>query len=437
MGRWLKKNEFNVLILLLLVLGFFTRTYFVDKVIVGDLMNYAEWGTRLTERGPRGFYFSEGWYYSIPVYPPVALWTFAGLHWLNEQRFLLPELHNITRFPPAAFIIYFYKWGNILLLKLPTILADLGLSLIIYKLILSLTGNKKSGILGMLFYLFNPITIFVSGAWGQTDSVVAVLGLISFLLLLKGNAAASIPIMFLGLYFKPSWAIFGPFYLYLLYYFRPKLSSVVLGAFFAIFIFVLTTQPFSEGSVLQYGWKLFRERYPLPIGIDGKASISAFNFQTIFFRLDIDYAREKLLAISAGTWGLVFYVLFNIFAFVNFDRQKNRLFGLVSGLFAIGMGSFLFMATMLERYFFPAFAPMLVLAFARPKILWAVVLSSFILAANIVYSFYRRGSDEIYHFFIDNNFLLIRLASALQVAIYFFILKVIQFESGTARARTS
>lgn len=421
MAKWLRDNRLSILIFLILLAGFLVRIFFVDKVVVGDLMSYGEWGQRLIQSGPKNLYFGEGWYYSVPNYPPVAVWTFAGMFWLNEHRYVLAQLHNVIRFPPSAFIVYFYKWGYILLLKLPSIIADLGLSLIIYKLIFSLTKSTGKSIAGMVLFLFNPIIIFISGAWGQTDSIVAILATISFLFLLKKNFIFSIPFLFLSLYFKLSWAVFGPFYLFFLYLQKPKIRELLLGTAIAFSLFIVTTLPFAQGNVFTYGWKLFRERYPLPIGIDGKASISAFNFQTIFFRLDIDYSHEKLIGISSGTWGLIFYGAVNLIAMINLKKQKNKLLGMLTGLFVIGMGSFLFMATMLERYFFPAFAPMIILMFSRPKILLWGILINIILAANILYSFYRRGSDELARPFTNWNFLLIRILSVVQVINFTFI----------------
>ncbi|HKB88333.1 MAG TPA: hypothetical protein VKC53_01650 [Patescibacteria group bacterium] len=418
MGSWIKKNRLNILIFILLLAGFFIRTYFIDKVVVGDLMNYSEWGERLATTGPKNFYFSEGWYYSVPVYPPVSMWMFAGLNILNQHRYVLAQVHNLIRLPPSSFIIYFYKWGNILLIKLPSILCDLGLSLIVYKLIFKLTKNVKKSLAGLCFFLFNPITIFISGAWGQTDSIVGILGLLSFLTLLDGNLILSMPILFLSIYFKPSWAILGPFYLFTMYKIKPKFRQILFGSLITLLLFIVTTAPFASGNVFTYGLKLYKDRYPIPIGFDGKASISAFNFQTIFWRMDIDFSSQKLLGVTSGHWGMFFFIILNFVAMLSFSKAKNKLLSMLSGIFMIAMGSFLFMPTMLERYFFPAFAPMVILAFSKPRLLISLVIINLILIANITYSFYRRGSDELYHFFIDNNYLLMRAVSVIQVLLF-------------------
>ncbi len=414
--KYFSKNRITILVLLLL--GFLIRVYFVDKVVVGDLMNYAEWGEKLVSHGPKDLYFTKDWYYSSPNYPPGSILYFGFANWLNGYRFLIAELHNLIKFPPSVFIIYFYKWGYILLLKILPITADLILSVVILKLSLHLGAGFKKSLLAMCLYLFNPLTIFISSAWGQTDSVVALFGMLSFICLFYKKEYLSAPLMFLSLYFKPSWAILGIFYIAAIIAAKVDLKRYFVGLFATLALFVVFTKPFADGNVFTYGYKLFREKYPLPIGIDGKASISAFNFQTIFYRIDIDYSHEKLLGIETKTVGMILYILTNIFAVKVLKFSKDKMLGAVSGIFIIGFGSFMFMATMLERYFFPGFAALFVLLATRPNFFWRVLLMNLILALNILYSFYRRGSDEIGRPFVNNNFIVIRILSLVQTFLF-------------------
>lgn len=414
--KYLSKKR--IAITLLLFLGFLIRVYFVDKVVVGDLMNYAEWGEKLVQLGPKNLYFTNDWYYSSPNYPPASLLYFGFANWLNGYRYLIAELHNLIKFPPAVFIIYFYKWGYIFLLKMLPILSDLAMSALIYKLSSKFGAGFKKSLFSMCLYLFNPITIFISSAWGQTDSVVALLGTLSFVTLFYKREYLSAPLMFLSLYFKPSWAILGIFYIAVIIAAKVDLKRYFAGLVAALVLFVVFTKPFTDGNVFTYGYRLFREKYPLPIGIDGKASISAFNFQTIFYRIDIDYSHEKLLGIQTKTVGMILYILTNVFALKVLKFSKDKMLGAVGGIFIIGFGSFMFMATMLERYFFPGFAALFILLATRPNFFWRVLLMNLILALNILYSFYRRGSDEIGRPFVNNNFIVIRILSLVQTFLF-------------------
>lgn len=417
MVNWFKKNLTTVLVVLILILGFFLRIYSVDKDIQGDVLVYKEWGQRLFQNGPKDFYYSDNWFYSSPNYPPIGQLAFSAVMWLNDKRFLLAQLHNLIKIPPADFIIYFYKWGDILMLKLLPILSDLGLGFVIYKIIIKITKNKIKGILGMCFFILNPLTIFLSGVWGQTDSVVALISTLSFLLLLNKNIIFSIPLMFLGLYFKFSWATLIPLYIFVLFKTKPKILHVLVGFLLSAAIFFLATQPFTDGNVISYGWKLFWDKYPIPFGVGGKASVSAFNFHTIFWKLDIDFYK--------GGWAIFVYAFFNIVAMFNFVKQQNKLLGMISGIFIAGMASFLFMPSMLERYFFPAYPAMVILAFSNIKLLVNLLIANLIFFANIVYAFYRRQSDEIYHIFIDINFLLIKTLSIIQTMVFLNMIRII------------
>lgn len=424
MNTLLRKYKKVVLLFLVLLLGFVIRIFFVEKVVAGDLLAYVEWGQKLLQLGFSEHYIRGGWYITAPNYGPFSQIIFAGLYWLFDNKHIFAQLHNVIKIPPAAFIVYFYKYGDLLVMKLPGILCDLGISIVVYKIIFELTRDINKAFLGLILFLFNPVTVFMSGGWGQTDSVVAILGLASFMALNSGKAMVSLPLLFLSLYFKPSWGVFIPFYLYLFYLRKPKLHSIIKGVVISIALFLITTIPFANGDLVGFSNYLFKERLPLPSG--AKASISAFNFQTIFFKIDLDFGTAKLLGITANTLGTVFYVLINLFTFYVVGKEKNKTLGLVIGLFMIGIGGFLFMSTMLERYFFPAFAPLVILMVVRPKLLIGLIIMNIILFANLIWAFYRRRSDEIDHPFTNNNFFVIRVLSVVQTSIYLFTVSMLK-----------
>jgi len=78
---------------------------------------------------------------------------------------------------------------------------------------------------------------------------------------------------------------------------------------------------------------------------------------------------------------------------------------------------------MLERYFFVAFTPLIILLFARPKILVYGLLINIVVMANVISSFFRRRYDEIDHPFTNNNFFLIRVLSFFNLFGWYAILK--------------
>jgi hypothetical protein len=427
-----KKNQ-TLLIILVLLLGFVFRVILVNKVIVGDTMAYLEWGEKIWLWGTKTYYFGEHmWVYSAPNYLPIASLMFGGLDWLWQHKFVTAQLHNLIKFPPAVFIVYFYKYGQVLLYKLVPIICDLGLGIIAFKVTKSLTKNYWRAFGALTFFVLNPITIFLSGAWGQTDSVVAIFGFLSFVLLAYGRLNLSMFLYFVGMYIKPSWGIFIPFYLYALYLKRPVLKSLLPGIIAVLITLFIVSTPFAQKGVVNFTKEMWLTKSILPIKSVGKASVSAFNFQTIFMKVDRSPFNERYLGIiPANKLGFISFLVLNFIAFKFLKRQKNFLWGVTVGMFILGLGSFLFMSNMLERYFFPGFVPLIIIMFTDLKTLIFGIIANLILMANMFWSFYRRGSDEIDHPFTGNNFLLIRALSI--IIVYCFVKmtsKMLQFKRG-------
>ena len=70
-------------------------------------------------------------------------------------------------------------------IKLPIILADLALAITIKNFVLAKTANEKKAKEALALYLFNPMTIILSGIWGMFDAIPVFLVLLSTILLLK------------------------------------------------------------------------------------------------------------------------------------------------------------------------------------------------------------------------------------------------------------
>ncbi|MBU0776932.1 hypothetical protein KKE60_00720 [Patescibacteria group bacterium] len=421
---FIKKHRMKLIFWLLLALGLIIRIILVPHFASGDLLIYQEWGTKFWELGTRNYYFSEVlWKYTPPNYPPLASLLFGGSYWLFEHKFWFAQLHNLIKIPPAFFIRYFYEHGYILLLKLPSFLADLGLGVIVYNLVLKFTRNPKTALVALAVFVLNPVTIFVSSIWGQTDSLVSFFGMMAFLLLLSKKQFLSLPFLFISLYLKPSWAIFAPLYLFLILHNRIKIKKLLFGASVAFAIFLIATYPFSGNDIFGFTVKLFNERLQIAVKADTVASVSAFNFHSLFLRIDRDFSSTKLLGISAKTIGSLTYIFLNIFTFLFIAKQKDKLLGLITGIFVIGFGSFLFLTGMLERYFFVGFAPLIILLFTYPKILVYGLLINFVVMANMIWSFFRRKYDEVDRPFTNNNFSLIRVLSLVGLISWASILK--------------
>ncbi len=82
-------------------------------------------------------------------YPPLWMWVLL----------LIQMLTDVSHLPFAV------------LVKLPAILADSGICLLIYVLFLRSESGERAAMAGALFYALNPVAILISGHHGQFGSV--------------------------------------------------------------------------------------------------------------------------------------------------------------------------------------------------------------------------------------------------------------------------
>jgi Gpi18-like mannosyltransferase len=172
-------------LLVLLVLGFALRVFIAyvllpESGLRNDISSFAAWALRMAEVGPGGFYepgvFAD--------YPPVYMYVL----WLVGEiaKFFEPIL-GISPIRP--------------LIKLPGMLADLGVAWVIYAISVRFLGEHPAtrwlgsgariGLIGAAVYLFNPGTLFNSAVWGQMDAVGALVILASLYALGRGWTEAA------------------------------------------------------------------------------------------------------------------------------------------------------------------------------------------------------------------------------------------------------
>src|SRR5919202_1923900 len=164
----------------------------------GDLRLFGIWAARLAEVGPNKFYV-EG---QFADYPPGYLYVLWFVGKLST--------------PPGY-----------LLLKLPAILADLGLAWVAATFAAriaptSLKERLPVRALVAASVLFNPAVIALSAVWGQVDAVPALFVLSSLLLLFTGPRSVRLEIgafllFAVAIAMKPQAGFVLPMMIYALY----------------------------------------------------------------------------------------------------------------------------------------------------------------------------------------------------------------------------
>jgi hypothetical protein len=91
-----------------------------------------------------------------------------------------------------------------LALKLPVIVANVLLACLVRALLRRLGASSSASRGAWLFMLFNPFVLYVTAAWGQIDSIVALLALAALVLLQDRRIAGSAVLLALAIAFKPT-----------------------------------------------------------------------------------------------------------------------------------------------------------------------------------------------------------------------------------------
>ncbi|GKX67395.1 glycosyltransferase family 39 protein [Inconstantimicrobium mannanitabidum] len=237
----------------------------------------------------------------------------------------------------------------VLLLKVPSIIAEVITAYFIYKLSKKRFSVEVS-ILLATFYIFNPAIFFVSTFWGQVDSFFTLLLVVAVYLLSEKKYVFSSAMFAACVLMKPQGIIFLPILFYELVGQR-KIKNFIYAAISALITVVVIILPFSFGQqsplwILNLYSKTISE-YPF-------ASVNGFNFFALIGANGVKNTTT-LFIFNYHTWGMIFIVAVSLFSWVIYAKGKNRAFVPAIALFQIA-GVFTFSSGMHERYLFSAVA---------------------------------------------------------------------------------
>jgi hypothetical protein len=106
-----------------------------------------------------------------------------------------------------VYLITYKNLPNLLLynlaIKVPIIAANICLAYLVARVLSDLGAEGKVSRKAWLFVLFNPFLLYATAAWGQFDSIVALLSLLALLLLSQGRLTGSAIVLALAVSFKP------------------------------------------------------------------------------------------------------------------------------------------------------------------------------------------------------------------------------------------
>lgn len=356
-----------------------------------DLGNHLDWGLKIWDLGPKNFYENQFWAVSWANQPPGTIYLFGLMGavyrgvmsifwWLNLKVGLFPS--NLI--PWAE--IHLYP----VLVKLPFILADLGLAYFTGKIAATLF-NTKTGKYVTLVALFNPVFWYVSAVWGQTDSLINFLCILSIYLFITKRPLWGITVFLSSFYFKVSLLILLP--VFLAYTFvktanKLKFFSVLLVV---SVLFVLFSTPFIRGSnPALWLYHLYLDRI---IGHQGNMlTANCFNIWALFY--GIDFTRTdliKVLFLNLKQWGMLLFGFSYLGALIMLFKSKFSALSFISSLIIVAFSSFLLMTNMHERYLFPAVSLLTIVFLINTRLTFVYLLICIIWLLNLYHLwFYPR-----------------------------------------------
>ena len=292
-------------LLALLVVGLLVRLLFVsNEGFKTDINTYVAWAISLSEHGFRTFYSTVG----FADYPPGYFYVLAIVGRLWHAFFASHD--------PGYAILR-------VLVKLPAILADLGVGILLYAIARRFAGAAVA--LGVAaFYLFNPATIYISASWGQVDSISGGLALLAIYALLRSQDAAPQSRTQIGwfvlawlafaysLLIKPQAAVLLP--LLVAFAFvdpqrrRERIVATAIGVAAALAFALLLTEPFHPSNpVAAFSW--LWNQYTYGSGVYQYNSVNAFNLWALRGTMWVS-DNQLILGLPQYAWGLLLIISF-------------------------------------------------------------------------------------------------------------------------------
>jgi len=286
-----------------------------------DMNNWLAWSGMLTEHGPLKFYSLPGWTNYTP--------GFFYYLWI---------LGVVDRTINFSVTLYPY------LVKLPIILADMGIGLLLYRLLFK--KSFKIAIFAFLAYVLNPVVMFTNSVWGQTDGLLALFLLLSaYFLAEKKNFVFSSFFWVLALLVKPQALVALPvLLLYLL--FNGRFKKTVLFVFLSLFFIVILGLPFFAKLNPIFGIPdlISKMSNESPF-----TSVMAFNFWALVKGMWIPDSG-RFLGLQYVYWGTAIFLSAFILVIVDFVRSKKKPQYLYFFLGLAYLAFFLFPTRVHERY---------------------------------------------------------------------------------------
>jgi dolichyl-phosphate-mannose--protein O-mannosyl transferase/Gpi18-like mannosyltransferase len=314
-----------------------------------DISSYESWALQMAAGGPAGIY-RAGYFLDYPPGYLYALW-----------------LAGIVANAAGA--------GGVMLrmiVEAPALAADFVLALLVF-IFVRRTAPARQGAayVAMLLVALNPALGFDTVVWGQSDSVLTVVIMLSAVLALDGEFELAWGLAALSVLVKPQALMYVPV-LGLWTLLKLPYARWWRSAFFAAAVAIVGVLPFQLG----HPWYWILELYHSTAAYYHETSVNAFNLMALFGGLRKPDS-DTLAGISFFSLGMG--MLAPLYAFIGWRLWRERsprafMFAIFAALF----GFFMVAPRMHERYLYAGlvFAAPLAVEGAEMAIVFAILTAT-------------------------------------------------------------
>ena len=326
----LKKGENNAMyIIAVLVAGIIANVigavcYYGHET---DMACWQGWSRDLFENGLGAFYTSEGFH----DYPPGYVYVL----------YLLGAVRDLFGLEGTALQ---------LLLKLPTIIANLVTGYFVYKIASKKFSDEISAVFAALIVL-NPAYILVGPIWGQVDSILALFCFLAVYYTAEKKYTRSYFLFAIAVLIKPQALFFTPVLIYGIIdfvrsddYTKEKLVKILLSGVGAVAFMFVTFMPFGSNPI--EGISVILSQYTETLASYPYMTVNAFN---IYGAIGKNWAGLTTGSSIIGYGVILLIVAYS--AYVFFKSKSPAKYYLSSFILVFGM--FMLAVKMHERYAFP------------------------------------------------------------------------------------
>lgn len=353
------------LLIILLICGSIFRLGISRFIYSGDLNNHIVWGQTITKHGGAGAYDREYQTVMQPTYPPLSLFAFTTSYWTYNQIYSLSSwLNKQFDFFPSKFIWWLEDQNTLPAFeKIIAIVSDMGIAVLIYRLVLRLKAKPALAAIAAGGYLFNPVVWYNSALWGQIETFPLFWTLLAIWLLDRGKLKLGHLSFAAALLSKQSSIIFIPFIGFLSLK-RFGLRKTVEGILIELVAVYLAYLPFLKSLDILWPIKVYIHRLQVGSGSD-YVTDHAFNLWVFSSHLQKipDTLWQRMLGAGLFITGV-------ILGLPKLFKQPN-LKSLLSLMGQASLLSFLVLTRMHERYLAPAL-PFLAILSATSRWYWPI-----------------------------------------------------------------